>query len=65
MGERKQSIILYHENPCSRACHQLKDFVAKMASFENRIAEYIEVFEKRKRKKLPFAGQKAIIDDTP
>jgi hypothetical protein len=36
-----------------------------MAVFENRIAEYIEVFEKRKRKKLPFAGQKAIIDDTP
>ena len=25
----------------SRACHQLKDFVAKMAGFENRIAEYL------------------------
>ena len=24
-----------------RACHQLKDFVAKMAGFENRTAEYL------------------------
>ena len=49
----------------TRACDQLTNFVPKMAVFENRIAEYIEVFEKRKRKKLPFAGQKAIIDHTP
>jgi hypothetical protein len=47
------------------ACHQLKDFAAKMVGFENRIAEYKNVFEKRKRKKPPFADQKAIIDDTP
>jgi hypothetical protein len=26
------------------ACHQLKDFVAKMAGFENRIAEYIQTY---------------------
>jgi len=33
--------------------------------FENRIGEYKDVFEKRKRKTLPFADQKTIIDDTP
>jgi len=43
----------------------LKDFVAKMVGFENRIAEYKDVFEKRKRRKPPFADQKTIIDDTP
>jgi hypothetical protein len=36
-----------------------------MAGFENRIAEYIRVFEKRKRRNAPFAGQKLIIDETP
>ena len=41
----------------------MKDFVGKMAGFENHIAEYREVFEKRKEP--PFAGQKTIIDDTP
>ena len=45
--------------------HQLKDFVAKMMGFENRIAKDIEVFEKRKRRKPSFAGQKTIIDDPP
>ena len=29
---------------CTRACHQLKDFVAKMVGFENRIAEYIKAY---------------------
>jgi BolA protein len=43
----------------------LKDFEAKMVGFENRIAEYKEVFEKRKRKMPPFADQKTIIEDTP
>jgi hypothetical protein len=43
----------------------LKDFEAKMAGFENRIAEYKEVFEKRKRKILAFAAQKTTIDDRP
>jgi hypothetical protein len=43
----------------------LKDFEAKMGGFENRIAEYERVFEKRKRRKLSFAAQKTIIDDTP
>jgi hypothetical protein len=33
-----------------------------MAFFENRIAEYLNVFEKRKRKKTTFAGQKTRID---
>ena len=47
------------------ACHQLKDFEAKMGGFENRIAEYMEVFEKWKRRKPPFAAQKPIIDDPP
>ena len=36
-----------------------------MVGFENRIAEYIEVFEKRKRRKPPFAAQNTIIDHTP
>ncbi len=36
-----------------------------MVIFENRIAEYKKVFEKRKRKKWPFAGQKTITGDTP
>jgi len=49
----------------TRAYHQLKDFVAKRAVFENRIAEYFLVFENRKRKKQLFAGQKMIIEDTP
>jgi len=30
------------------ACHQLKDFEAKMVDFENHIAEHIDVFEKGK-----------------
>ena len=30
--------------PPTRACHQLKDFVAKMVGFENRIAEYIKAY---------------------
>jgi len=42
----------------------LKDFEAKMVDFENRLAEYKEVFEKRKRRKPPFAAQKTIIDGT-
>jgi hypothetical protein len=46
-------------------CGEPKVSEAKMAGFENRIAEYIEVFEKRKRRKPPFAGQKTIIDDMP
>ena len=57
----------------SRACHQLTDFVTRTALFENRIAEYIDVFEKRKPKghrpkghrNVRFAVQKIIIDDTP
>jgi hypothetical protein len=32
-----------------------------MPGFENRIVEYIEVFEKRKRRKPAFAGHPAII----
>ena len=43
----------------------MKYFVAKMVVFENRIGEYKDVFEKRKRKKPLFADQKTIIDDTP
>ena len=34
------------------------DFVTKIAVFENRIAEYLKVFEKRKRRKPQFAVQK-------
>lgn len=49
----------------TRACPQLIDFEAKMADFENRIAEYMVVFEKRKRKKGLFADQKTRIEDTP
>jgi hypothetical protein len=48
-----------------RACYQLKNFEARMAIFENRIAEYIDVFEKRKRKKWLFTAQKTRTDDTP
>lgn len=36
-----------------------RDFGAKTVLFENRIAEYYGVFEKRKRKKVRFAAQKA------
>lgn len=48
-----------------RVCYQLNDLVAKIAVFENHIAEYKDVFEKRKRKIPPFADQKTRIDDTP
>ena len=49
----------------SWTCHQLKYFVAKMVGFENRIARiHKAVFEKRKRRKPPFAVQKPIIDHT-
>ena len=51
-----------------RACHQLTDFVTRTALFENRIAEYMDVFEKRKPKghrNVRFAVQKIIIDDMP
>lgn len=34
------------------------DFESKMLIFENRIAEYIDVFEKRKRRKSVFADQR-------
>jgi hypothetical protein len=44
------------------ATDQLKYFVPKIAVCENRIAEYVVVFEKRKRSKPKFAGQKTIID---
>jgi hypothetical protein len=44
------------------ATDQLKYFVPKIAVFENRIAEYVVVFEKRKRRKPQFAGQKTIIN---
>lgn len=33
--------------------------------FENRIAEYLRVFEKRKHRKHRFAGQKTIIEYAP
>jgi hypothetical protein len=46
-------------------CGEPKVSEAKMAGFENRIAEYVEVFEKRKCRKPPFAVQKTIIDHTP
>jgi hypothetical protein len=36
-----------------------------MVGFENRIAEYNRVFKKWKHRKLPFAAQKTIINDTP
>jgi len=42
----------------------LKDFVPKTEVFENRNAEYMVVFEYRKRRKPLFAGQKTRIDDT-
>ena len=47
------------------ACHQLTDFVTKTVLFENRIAEYIDVFEKRERRIVRFAVQKIIIGDAP
>ncbi len=43
----------------------MKDFVLKMEVFENRTAEYKDVFEERKRRKPPFADQKTINGDTP
>jgi hypothetical protein len=36
-----------------------------MTVYENRIAEYKAVFEKRKRRKQLFAAQKTKIDNTP
>jgi len=59
LRKQKQKAFLF------RGRHQLKDFVAKIAVFENRIAEYFRVFEKRKRRKGLFAGPKTRIDDTP
>ena len=43
----------------------MTDFVTRTALFENRIAEYMDVFEKRKRRNVRFAVQKIISDDTP
>ena len=65
IGKRFEQWAVTYAQAQVRACHQLKDFEAKMLGFENRIAEYIEVFEKRKRRNSPFAAQKTIIDDMP
>jgi hypothetical protein len=44
----------------------LKDFVAKMAGFKNRIAVPGVIEDKKRgRKELPFVGQKTIIDVMP
>ncbi len=42
-----------------------KIFVPKTGVSENRIGEYFGVFEKRKRRKPLFAGQKAMNEVTP
>jgi hypothetical protein len=43
---RSENMRIFAVNvpPKTRACYQLKDFVAKMAGFENRIAEYIKAY---------------------
>jgi hypothetical protein len=47
--EIRQMIFLSEMTSLSLgAPHQLRDFVAKMAGFENRVAEYKEAFEKEK-----------------
>jgi len=43
---------------------QLRQNVAKMVVSENRSAEYVVVFEQRKRKKPPFAAHYHAINDT-
>ncbi len=46
-----------------RVVYQLKDFVTKVAGFENWIAAYIRVRENQKRKNMILAGQKTKIED--
>jgi hypothetical protein len=52
---------LWHLSQKPHALSQLKYFVAKMPVFENSIAEYVAVFEKRKRRKPASAAQKTMI----
>ena len=40
----------------------MRDFSPKIEAFENRIGEYLDIFEKRKRRKPQFAGKKMIIE---
>jgi len=60
-SDKKQN----HRYTLGRACYQLKDFAAKIAVFENRIAEYFRVFENRKHRKLLFADQRTKSDNRP
>ncbi|WP_435642052.1 hypothetical protein [Micavibrio aeruginosavorus] len=43
----------------------MQDFGLQGTIFENRTAEYIDVFEERKRRKAGLAGQKPKIGDMP
>jgi hypothetical protein len=51
--------IIFHK---TKALIQSKYFAPKIAVFENRIGEYLNIFEKRKRRKPRFAGQKTKIE---